>query len=96
MAARKRRAQTTPEPVNGRLPKRKPRPGPFASKHLSLTLSHRRLLDGYAGLHDTTPSEIVMDWIDQHTAGMRFSIPGGPSARPEDDRRATASEGEAA
>lgn len=59
-----------------RVRKRVPRSGTKRAMNLVLVVAHARKLEGYAVMHDTTVSEIVMDWIEEKTVGMRLSLPG--------------------
>jgi hypothetical protein len=78
MAARKRRNGGRAADSSQTAKPRGRRPNRTASVHLTVTPEHEARLRGLAVLLRIDASELVMDLVEQATAGMHFYIPGGP------------------
>ena len=71
-----RKSKTTTAPKRPSAIRRRPREGQRKSLNLSLCVEHHMRFRALAILHERLPSEMLMDWIEEKSNGLRFSLPG--------------------
>lgn len=95
MAAKKQSRENASEPKRGRAGKRTRRSGVRRSLNLSVCADHHTRFKGLSLLMDREPSELLMDWIEENSKGMRFSLPGLSVGSDGEEPAAGAGEGTA-